>query len=64
MNIEELRSKPNWHRLSDRERRILEMRYHEEHRASLDEIGRRLEIKREMVRQIERRALDKLAYTG
>jgi len=49
--------------LSHRERRVLELRYGlgTEEPTSLEEIGRRMGLTRERVRQIERRALESLA---
>jgi RNA polymerase primary sigma factor len=49
-------------RLTARERRVLQLRFGlvDDHRCSMDEIGRRLGLSRERVRQVERGALCKL----
>ena len=48
--------------LRDRERRVLEWRYGlSERPLTLEEVGRRLNVTRERARQIQRRALDRLA---
>lgn len=47
-------------RLSLRERTIIEARFLGEERATLDDLGRRLGVSRERIRQIELRALQKL----
>ena len=51
--------------LSDREREVLRLRYGlgTEREYTLEEIGRRLSVTRERVRQIESRALQKLRAT-
>ncbi len=48
--------------LSYRERRVLELRYglNGQHSSTLDEIGRRFNVTRERIRQIEKHALQKL----
>jgi RNA polymerase primary sigma factor len=48
--------------LSDREKEVLRLRYGvgQDHELTLEEIGRRLSVTRERVRQIEGRAIEKL----
>jgi RNA polymerase primary sigma factor len=46
--------------LTDRERTILELRYHEE--LTLEEVGERFDLTRERIRQIEAKALAKLSH--
>jgi RNA polymerase primary sigma factor len=50
------------HTLSHRERRVLELRYglDGEHPRTLDEVGRTFNVRRERIRQIEKRSLKKL----
>ena len=48
--------------LSDRERRVLELRYGlgREHPRTLEEVGRTLNVSRELIRQVEKESLKKL----
>jgi RNA polymerase sigma factor (sigma-70 family) len=51
-------------RLSDRERAVLTLRFGLDHDQplTLDEVGRRFELTRERIRQIEAKALSKLRH--
>ncbi|HOO55439.1 MAG TPA: RNA polymerase sigma factor RpoD [bacterium] len=52
------------HTLSDRERRVLELRFglHDGHPRTLEEVGKQFNVTRERIRQIEAKALRKLRH--